>query len=309
MYEAYKITTISSVLLATLFLTHPAQATEGGAPTTAFGVYDFGAGFTPPPSPTGTVGLRTNYYWANTVKDRHGRDNGTDFSLGVLSLGLAYIRMTDTELLGAKYGFGVIAPFFDMDADLKVKVGGTTVFSDSTHVFRQADLQVLPLILQWTPSRNLGINAQFQIQAPTGDYDKNRLVSPGLNHWTFSPIVNATYISDSGFEVSSSFELDVNTRNHSTDYKSGTEYRHEFAVGQHFGPWTAGIGGYYYRQLSDDDAPNLTYGNRARVLAIGPAVSFFQPGLPPVWVHAYKEFDARSRTEGYAVAVRFSHSF
>ncbi|MCO6717068.1 transporter, partial [Streptomyces sp. CHB19.2] len=77
---------------------------------------------------------------------------------------------------------------------------------------------------------------------------------------------------DSGFEVSSSFQADFNSRNPATDYRSGTEYRHEFAVGQHLGPWTLGLGGYYYRQLTDDDAPGLTRGNRARVLALGPAL-------------------------------------
>ncbi|PAM44239.1 hypothetical protein CEJ63_23915, partial [Acinetobacter baumannii] len=91
------------------------------------------------------------------------------------------------------------------------------------------------------------------------------------------------------FEVSSSFEVDVNTRNPATDYKSGVEYRHEFAVGQHVGPWILGLGGYYYRQFTDDDAPGLQSGNRARVLAVGPAVSYFKPGLPAVWLHAYKE--------------------
>jgi len=80
-------------------------------------------------------------------------------------------------------------------------------------------------------------------------------------------------------------------------------------VGQHIGPWTLGLGGYYYRQFSDDDAPGLQTGNRARVLAVGPAVSYFKPGLPPVWLHAYKETDARNRAEGYTVALRISQSF
>ena len=196
-----------------------------------------------------------------------------------------------------------------MDADLTVKANGVPVFSDSADLFRQGDLQVIPLILQWQPSRNLGVNFWFQVQAPTGDYDKRRLVNPSTNYWTVSPMLNLSYISDSGFEVSSSFQTDFNSRNDATDYRSGTEYRHEFAVGQHIGPWTLGLGGYYYRQLSDDDAPGLTTGNRARVLALGPALSFFKPGLPPVWVHLYKESDARNRAEGYTLAVRLSHSF
>ncbi|KQQ56051.1 hypothetical protein ASF84_12180 [Pseudomonas sp. Leaf127] len=304
----YKLALCSTLLLSLGGLATSTQATENGAPTTAVGVYDFSAGMMPPVTPNGTVGLRTAWYSAKVQKDRHGQDTGNDFSLSVLSLGLAYIRMTDYTLFGANYGFGGVAPFFKMDASLGVDtpVGRLDFEADP---FRMGDLQVLPLILQWNLSPNLFINTQFQIQAPTGDYDRNRLVSPGLNHWTFSPIVNATWISDTGFEVSSSVEVDINTRNKATDYKSGVEYRHEFAVGQHFGPWTAGIGGYYYRQLSDDDAPNLTTGNRARVMAVGPALSYFKPGLPPIWLHAYKEFDARNRAEGYTVGLRISHSF
>ncbi len=41
-----------AVGLAVLGLTAATHATESGSPTTAFGVYDFGAGFTPPRRPT-----------------------------------------------------------------------------------------------------------------------------------------------------------------------------------------------------------------------------------------------------------------
>lgn len=303
-----------SLLIAPVFLLNPlffcasVEATENGAPTTALGVYDFAAGMMPPSTPFGTLGLRTAYYSSTVQKDGHGRSVDNDFSIDVLSIAVAYLRMTDQRLFGARYGFGVVQPFFKMNADLAVNtpIGPLAFEAD---LFRQADTQFLPLILQWDLSRNLFVNTQLQIQAPTGDYDADRLVSAGLNHWAFSPIVNATYISDSGFEVSSSFELDFNTRNPDTDYKNGVEYRHEFAVGQHVGPWTLGIGGYYYRQLSDDDAPGLESGNRLRTLAVGPALSFFKPGLPPINLHAYKEYGSRNRTEGYNVALRISHSF
>lgn len=285
-----------------------ALATEGGAPTTPNGVYNFGAGFTPPPTPNGTFGVRLALVSADRLMDGSGDKAPVDFSIDVVSIGAAYMRMTDQHFLGARYGFGFVMPFFKMNASLDVPTPFGT-FSDRADLFRQADAQFLPLILQWNPSRNLAVNTQLQIQAPTGDYDKDRLVSPGLNHWAFSPALNASYISDSGFEVSSSFQLDFSTRNNATDYKNGVQYRHEFAVGQHVGPWTVGIGGYYYKQLTDDDAPNLTDGNRGRVLAVGPAVSYFKPGLPPVWLHAYKEYGARNRAEGYTVALRVAHSF
>ncbi|KGS15339.1 MULTISPECIES: transporter [Pseudomonas syringae group] len=306
-----RILTASGLVILIFALAPGTYATENAAPTTAAGVFDFGSGFMPPPTPNGTVGMRVSNYRANVITDSKGNNSGNDFHINVLAIGLAYLRMTGQTFLGARYGFAAVPVFFKMDADLGVNAGGQRVFSDSASVFRPADLQVVPIILEWTPGPGLGINTQLMIQAPTGDYDKNRLVSPGTNHWTLSPLLNATYISPGGFEVSSSFQIDINARNPDTDYRSGVEYRHEFAVGQHVGDWTLGIGGYYYRQLSDDDAPGLTRGNRARVIAAGPAVSYFKPGsgLPPVWLHAYKEFDARNRAEGYTVALRTGISF
>ena len=304
--------TLPRILLALTYCYSAASlATENGSPTTAMGLLDFGAGYLPPTSDNGAVGFRAAYYSTDTQKDNDGNDTGNDFSLDVLSLSLAYIYMTDQKVLGARYGFGTVVPFFKMDSELQVKRGGTTLFSDEADVFELADIQVMPMLLQWIPSPHLSIFAQLQIQAPTGDYDANRLVSPGLNRWAFTPQAAFTYVSEQGYEVSSSFQLDINTRNHDTDYRSGTEYRHEFAVGKHVGPWTIGAGGYHYQQISDDDAPSLQGGNRASVVAAGPAIGFFDPGssIPPIRFHAYKEFDAQNRTEGYNIALTTSFIF
>ena len=288
----------------------PVHATENGSPTTAMGAFDFGSGFLPP-SGTDTFSFRMAYYSTDDLRLSDGSHSPNDLSLDVLSVGLAYIHMTDYTLFGGRYGFAGVAPFFKMDASLDVNVNGMTVFQDDASVTRQADFQVLPLILAWTPTPGMGVTAQFQVQAPTGDYDKNRLVSPGLNRWAFSPIVGISYITSTGLELSSLSQFDINTRNHDTDYRSGVEYRNEFAVGQHTGPYTLGVGGYYYHQITDDDGGSLTSndGNRARVWALGPAVSFFEPGLPAVWFHAYKEFGARNRTAGYNIALRSAQSF
>lgn len=305
-------TMLPRILLAlTCSYSAASMATENGSPTTAMGLLDFGAGYLPPTTDNGTVGFRAAYYSTDAQKDNDGNDTGNDFSLDVLSLSMAYFYMTDKKVLGARYGFGTVVPFFKMDSELQVKRGDTTLFSDQADVFELADIQILPMLLQWTPSPNLSIFAQLQIQTPTGDYDSERLVSPGLNHWAFTPQAAFTYVSENGYEVSSSFQLDINTRNDDTDYRSGTEYRHEFAVGKHVGPWTVGVGGYHYQQITDDDAPGLEGGNRASVVAAGPAIGFFDPGssIPPIRFHAYKEFGAENRTEGYNIGLTTSFSF
>jgi hypothetical protein len=296
------------LVLAALGLAGNADATENGIPTTVNGFYDFGAGMSPPPTPFGTISLRSSYNHATVRKNQYGETLDDDFSLSVFTMSAAYLRMTRATLLGASYGFGIVQPFFRMDAafDVQTPAGPLRLRGET---FRIADTLLLPLILQWNPSPNLHLNAQFQVLAPTGDYDKRRLVNPGLNHWAFSPIFNFTYITDGGFEVSSSFEVDISTRNHASGYRNGIEYRHEFALGQHVGPWTLGVGGYYSRQFTDDDAPGLQGGNRSRAIALGPAVHFYKPGLPPVWLHVYKEFGARNRAEGYTAALRLAASF
>lgn len=228
-----------------IILFNTANASENGTPTTAPGLYDFGAGFLPPATPNGAWGFRTSYYSAHKNVSASGEKINDPFSLNVLAPSIAWIKMTQYQVFGANYGFGVVQPFFDMDMvlTLPTPIGNLTL---KDKVFRQADLQLIPVILGWNIAPNFAVNAQFQIQAPTGDYEKNRLISPGLNHWVFSPILNATYITSTGFEASSSLQTDLSTRNKATDYQNGVEYRYEFAMGQHVNNWTIGLGGYYY---------------------------------------------------------------
>lgn len=304
-------TSTFAVAAAALSLLLPAaHAVENGAPITPFGVMEYGAGMLPPPSELGTVGLRFASYRANELRDDAGNVSPVKPDLKVDSVGLAFIKMTDITLGSARFGWGGVLPFLRTSLDLEIPTPfGPVNLSGSKSA--QADLQVIPLILQWTPSPGLYTNVQLQLQLPTGSYDKARLINPGTNHWTVSPVFAVTHIWPSGFEASTNIQLNFNSRNKDTDYRSGTEYQQEFALGQHVGPWTLGLGGYHYQQVSDDKAPGLTSGNRARVTALGPAVHFFElgSGWPLVWAHAYKEFNARNRSQGTQFALRAAWTF
>ncbi|MBB6222873.1 SphA family protein [Rhizobium leguminosarum] len=283
-------------------------AAENGATITPFGVTDFGAGMLPPSTPFGTVGVRTAYYSADVVKNGKGDRIDNDFDLTVKTIGLAYIHMSETELFGASVGFGTIIPLMDINGSLTVPTPGGP-FTLAGEDFALGDIQIMPLMLQWNAPPNLFVNASLQVQAPTGSYDVNEPFNVGTNHWAIAPLVGLTYLTDSGFEISSRIELNFNTKNPDTDYTSGVEYKQEFAVGQHFGPWTLGAGGYVYQQLSDDTGPTAGDGNRGRVMALGPAISFFEPGLPVMSLHAYREFAAENRAEGVNVAFRIGMAF
>ncbi|WP_373338455.1 transporter [Ralstonia solanacearum] len=275
--------------LATAMLSFHAAALEGNAPTTPFGVFDFGAGMMPPPTALPAVGLRITSYTAKRMQDNRGNSTPLDVDLSVQSYGLAVVKTTSLSLLGGQYGWSFVAPVLSMKLDLGIPtpVGRLNQSGRNTAL---GDIQVSPITVSWTPAQNLFVNASLMLQLPTGSYDKNRLVNAGMNHWVVSPTVAFTYITSFGGEISSNIQLNVNGRNRDTDYRSGIEYQHEFAIGQHIGPWTVGIGGYYSQQITDDTQAGKTIeGNRARVFALGPAVYFLKPGsawpdLPPVLV-------------------------
>jgi hypothetical protein len=298
-------------LLALALLAGTASANENNAPIVPFGVLDFGAGMLPPPSPYATVGVRAASFRGNRLVDAHGDTAPVGVSQTVDSYGFAVIKMTDRALFGGTWGWAAVLPVLDMRLDLAIPTpDGTLRQSGSNRA--QGDLQFTPLIVAWRPAPNLFVNASLSLQAPTGAYDRNRLINAGVNHWTVSPTVAFTYLTAGGFEVSSNVMVNVHTENRATRYRTGSEYQHEFALGQHAGAWTFGIGGYYIAQIDDDRVNGAaTSGNRSRVLALGPAVQFFNPvsGWPLVTGHVYQDIAQRNRADGRQFAVKAAWTF
>ncbi|HEX5737841.1 MAG TPA: transporter [Hydrogenophaga sp.] len=288
------------------------HSVENGAPITPFGVFDFGAGMLPPASVGVTVGLRGATYSASELRDTNGDRSPVGIKLKVNSAALAIVKTTDIPLLGGTYGFAAVVPYLDMDNRLTVPtpMGPLALRGTKAAV---GDVTIAPVMVKWTPSPGLFVNGRVELQLPTGSYKADRLVNTGSNHWTASPALAFTWISPSGLEVSSNMQLNFHGKNKDTQYQSGVEYQHEFAVGQHVGHWTLGVGGYLYQQISDDKVGGVKFqdGNRSRVMALGPAISFFELGSdwPLIWAHLYKEFGARNRTQGTQFAIRAAWSF
>lgn len=301
------VKTILSV--ATCLTAINASAVENGGIITPPGIYDFGAGKMPPPSEYGAIAMRIVTTNATKLKDNNGNDAAVKPDLSVNAVVIAALKMTDYDFLGGKYGFAFVIPTLDTQLDLSIPTPvGTHELSGSKRGI--GDIQVSPVIVQWKPAPNLWLKSELMVQFPTGDYDSHRTISPGTNHWTFQPSLNMTYIYK-GFEVSTSTQVNFNTRNDATDYKSGTELQQDFAFGKHFGHWTFGLGGYVYKQLTDDKAPGITDGHKSEVMALGPAVGYFnhKSVIPTVYFHAYKEFDAKNRAEGSQIALRLAKTF
>jgi len=112
------------------------------------------------------------------------------------------------------------------------------------------DIIVDPFILGWH-WKNFHITAGLDVYLPTGSYDKAHLANAGRGYWTIEPVFAATYLSDSGIEVSGKFMYDFNLKNNDTNYQSGEEFHFDYTVGYHVDKQlTLGLGGYYYLQTA-----------------------------------------------------------
>jgi hypothetical protein len=256
---------IRFLLAASLFIPSMSHATEGGGGAYNNGVEGFGAGMFPPP---GTYLLNyVTYYTADSFKDKNGDDALPKFELDAVAEVVRVVHVTKYKLLGGNIGMQAILPL----VHLEVEVPGRSQSNNGL-----GDLVISPLILSWH-SKNLHYVAGVDVDIPIGAYDKNDLANIGRNYWTFVPIVAATYMSDSGFEVSAKFMYDINTENDDTSYLSGQEFHFDYTLAQKFNAFSAGVGGYFYKQVTDDEKNGFKVGNdgnKGQVFAIGPQFKY-----------------------------------
>lgn len=287
-----------AVLLNPVALTGTANATEGGGGAYANGADDFMMGALPPP---GTYFINyLSYYTASDFKDNNGNNLIPDFKLDVVADVFRFIHVTKYKIFGANWGMHTMIPLVYPD----VTAGG-----QSDDRFGLGDIVVDPLILAWH-SKNFHVVTGVDIIVPVGTYDKDRQVNIGRNYWTFEPIIGITYLSDSGIELSGKFMYDFNTKNDDTEYKSGQEFHFDYTVGYHINnQWTAGIAGYYYHQMTEDEINGAKIDDfEGSVFAAGPVVQYAYKNMN-VTLKWLPEFEARNRPEGDTFWLKFTYAF
>jgi hypothetical protein len=307
---------IASGLL--LFSVSKAAAIENHVQSTPTDLFFFGAGFTPPPSPFGTFGIREADGLNVAGIGPNGGKPDPQSKVTVAVTTLSWVYMTNLHILGATYGVVAVQPFFDFNGSLRGNVVVNPFFTahiaQSGHVTGLGNTQLYPIVLQWMDLPHLAVNASVAVQLPDGRYNKADLFNPSTNYWTFSPNFGLTYISDYGQEISTYQEIDFNTANTATHYKSGSEYKMDLAIGQHLGNFTVGPAGYYYQQIQGDSGSGtLAPGadpREARVFGAGLAFNYVPRGHAiAVFGSIIKEFGARNHSQGIATSLRLAYSF
>jgi len=274
-------------------------ATEGGGGAYPNGAEDFMSGAVPPP---GTYFLNyLTYYSANKFRDGNGESIVPNFDLKVTANVFRFLHVTKTQILGGYWGFHVFVPVVNVDVTLPVGSQSKTGIGD---------IIIDPFILSWH-SKNWHFATGLDIYIPTGAFDKNRLANVGRNYWTFEPIFAFTYVSDNGFEVSSKFMYDFNTKNTDTNYRSGQEFHFDYTVAKKFDNISLGVGGYYYKQITDDKlngqkvAPD---GNKGQAFAIGPQLKYDYKNMSFILKYQ-KEMSVENRPDGDKFWFKFVYAF
>ncbi|MCM8816940.1 MAG: transporter [Candidatus Omnitrophica bacterium] len=270
-------------------------ATEGGGGAYPNGAEDFMAGAVPPPGfyyINYTVG-----YFSDTFRDSHGKSIVPGFELAVIGNVSRLVYVTDKKVFGGNWAMHVLIPL--MNVDVKTPAGDDSKFG-------LGDIFIDPCIISWH-SKNAHCAAGVEVIVPTGAYNKNDIANVGRNYWTIEPVFAITFVSGNGWELSGKFMYDINFENDATDYKSGQEFHCDYTIGKKINErWTAGIGGYWYTQLTDDKQNGIKVGdgNKGNVFAIGPQIKYdWKKGS---FILKYqKEMSVENKPEGSKAWLKF----
>ena len=278
-------------------------ATEFGGGAYPNGAEDCLCGFIPPP---GYYFINYFlYYSADKFKGHGGNPDNPNFDLKAEANIFRFIYITNQKIFGGNWGVHMFVPVVNLDVTLAPSM--------SQNRAGLGDIIVDPFILSWH-LKNWHLATGLDIFIPTGKYDHEDFANIGRNYWTFEPIFAFTFLSDSGFEISSKFMYDINTENTDSffggDYQSGQEFHFDYALGQKVGNLELGIGGYYYKQFTNDELNDQKYldGFKGQALAFGPIVKYGYKNMSFTLKYQH-ETAVENKPEGEKLWFKFLYAF
>jgi hypothetical protein len=283
--RALQKTSGAAYLAASLLVTQPSKAVE-------YGIGEYFLGLTIPMS--GYVPAPGVYFWDTFLLYGGSRPALTaNLVTDIAQLGY-YL---DADVFGGTFGLFATIPFV---GDRNSVPG--PLFRQNAAIASISDTDY-SAVLGWHAGDNNWCIVVTGF-APTGNFNLTRFVQTGLNRPALDIKGAYTFLSQqTGTEVSGALGVTFNALNTVTDYQSGVELHFEWDINQHFPiGLAAGVGGYFYQQLTNDYGTGDTVGSfKGRVAAVGPLLSYsFKAGDQEVDISArwFHEFAVENRTRG-----------
>lgn len=226
----------------------------------------------------------------------------------------------ETKVLGgATATVAAFLPYSFLD------ISGNAVAGSSGYALRQikssvdgfGDLTVVPVMLAWKEG-NWQYDLLVPIYIPTGSYQKGRLGNPGLNYYTFDPVVGFGYSNVKiGFNAMLHMGYAMNTINSTTQYKSGSLLHIDGAVEQILPVGSdflaLGLEAFYFKQVTADSGSGATLGDfEGMTSGLGPVLGYIHPIGKQSLVFEAKwltELDTRKRLEGDYIWAKAVYKF
>lgn len=296
--------TLLLALTALLLQGGPALATELGGSSYPVGV-ELGYGDMLP------SGLYNLAYYSHaqsvSLKGSSGQDLGwARYGLKADTLSYRMQYVWATTLLDGAVESALVLPFPAIDVERQV---ASTLPDMSGSRFGMTDPLIVPVRLAWK-GEELNHSVALEIVVPLGAYDVNARVNTGRNYWQLAPAYALSYRPSAETVLGFKLRYGINTGNHATNYRSGSELTLEYSAGYKPSPaLTFGIQGYFFRQLTDDElngqATSATngrligsgIGNRGSANSIGPFLSYRVSPRFAFTLKYQQDFDVKNRAE------------
>ena len=271
-----------------------AHATENGAIAYPIGVNTIMAGAMPDLGETWYQNYAV-YYTTRAFTDGQGNGSVPGFSANVAVNAGRLFHTWDVDLGPFRLASGIVVPVLNSNV--------STVFGSQSE-FGFGDITLQPIDIGWSNAeRTLFGYAALDVFVPTGGPTSN-------NFYTLNPHLIFTWLPLPTLDISGAIGVEFHRRNDDTGYRSGTLFFMDWGVNWHafekLPGLAVGLGGYFIKQLSDDELNGVMYldGFRQQGFAIGPQISYGGPSgaIGVKWQH---EFATENRPQGERFWLQF----
>jgi hypothetical protein len=232
--------------------------------------------------------------YSDTWSTDAGTNSGSGPRVRAGAESLKFIWSTSWEILGAREMMFIIQPYVDVKVSDLREPGSQTLQSGN---FANTGFQ--PINLSWDLGGDLHGSLNFGFYPPAPNYSKASSINVGDNFWAFEPEVAIGYIRQSLY-LTLHLVYTTNTRNTSTDYRSGDQVLTEINATKTFRRTEVGLVGYLSNQVTADKNGGKFYASDLSLtepfrFALGPLVGY---ALGRYHIQAYFTRDLIARDGG-----------